>query len=134
MTENSDLVRRLEKLERENRKLKRWGGALIAVVGTIGLTSMAVPSLCKTVWAERFVLKDSSGSGRMMIDAYRSGAPVITASDESGKTFAKLTLDGKKPSLEFFNGEGKCTGKMGLDENGKPYVERSEADTVAIAR
>ena len=134
MNETQDLARRMEKLEQENRRLKRWGGAAIAVVGVIGLTSMALPSVCKTVWAERFVLKDSAGSGRMTIDAYRSGAPVITAQDQHGNTFAKLTLDGGAPSLEFFDKKGACTGKMGLSEDGEPYVERTGADSVALAR
>ena len=61
-------------------------------------------------------------------------AVVITAQDQHGKTFAKLTLDGSAPSLEFFDKKGACTGKMGLSETGEPYVERTGVDAVAVAR
>ncbi|MEM7309472.1 MAG: hypothetical protein AAF682_22530 [Planctomycetota bacterium] len=133
MTEKqNDLVQRLEKLERENRRMKRWGLAAGGVLGVLGLSSaVAVSPLCKTVWAERFVLKDSSNRTRMTLDAYTSGPPVITAEDASGKTFAKLTLSGETPTLEFFDKKGECSGKIGISE-GEPFVESSRTDTVSV--
>ena len=128
-----DLSLRLERLERENRRMKRWGGALLGGAFVLGLTSMALPTVCKTVWAERFVLKDSSGRGRLTIDGYRSGPPVITAQGAHGKTFAKLVLADEGPLLEFFDGNGECTGRMGISEEGEAYVEESEQDGVAMA-
>jgi hypothetical protein len=101
------------------------------VVGLVGLTSMIAPRVCKTVWAERFVLNDSSGKTRLTLDAYRSGAPEIVAQDQDGRTFAKLTLCGDAPCLEFFDRDGKSAGKVGIQE-GEPYVERGKADEVAL--
>jgi len=128
--ETQDLVRRLETLERENRRLKRYGLAIAGVVGLVGLTGMVAPRLCNTVWAERFVLNDSGGKTRLTLDAYRAGDPVVTAQDQSGKTFAKLTLSGETPTLEFYDKAGACTGKVGF-ANGKTFVEPAKADAVA---
>jgi hypothetical protein len=127
----TNLVRRLEILERENRRLKRFGVGVLGLVGVVGLTSLVAPRLCKTVWAERFVLNDGSGNTRLMLDAYSSGAPTIVAQDKDGRTFAKLTLAGEKPCLEFYDANGECAGKIGISE-GKPFVERSKSDAVAM--
>lgn len=129
--ESQDLVRRLETLERENRRLKRYGLAIAGVVGLIGLTGMVAPTLCNQVWAERFVLKDSGGKARLTLDAYQPGDPVVTAQDPSGKTFAKLTLSGATPTLEFFDAKGASAGKLGI-ANGKTFVEPAKTDEVAL--
>lgn len=95
-----ELVRRLETLERQDRNLRRWGiGALVAV-GLVGLSSAA--AVCKTVWAERFVLKDPNMRERAVITAYETGgAPRFSLLDQHGE-----------PALT-----------LGVDEEGKPYVE-----------
>lgn len=129
--ENQDLVRRLENLERENRRLKRFGLGILGAAGLLTLTGMVAPRLCKEVWAERFVLNDSGGKTRLSLDAYRAGDPVITAQDKSGKTFAKLTLSGETPTLEFFDAQGTCTGKIGVSQ-GEPFVERGKEDAVSM--
>jgi hypothetical protein len=128
--ETQDLARRLEKLERENRRLKRGGLVVAGLLGLVGLTGMVAPRLCNTVWAERFVLNDNGGKTRLTLDAYRSGDPVVTAQDQSGKTIAKLTLSGS-PTLEFYDAEGTCTGKIGVSK-GEPYVEKAKDDSVAM--
>ena len=129
MTE-SNLVRRLENLEQENRRLKRWGMIGAGVMSAALLTSAAYGvTVCKTVWAERFVLKDSSNRDVLKLDAYTGGDPVITAYDD-GKAFAKLTLSGKKPTLELLK-DGKCHTKIGV-ENGETFVETEGADSVAM--
>ena len=54
------LVRRLDRVERENRRLKRVGVVALAVIATVILVAMATPppKLTKVVEAEKFVLKD----------------------------------------------------------------------------
>ena len=130
---STDLVRRLETLERENRRMKRIGLGLAGVAGALALTSLVAPRLCKTVWAERFVLNDSSGNTRLKLDAYSAGSPTIVAQDRDGRTFAKLTLAGDKPCLEFFDQDGECAGKVGLSD-GKPFVEHANKDDSVAMR
>lgn len=129
--ETQDLVRRLETLERENRRLKRFGVGILGAASLLTLTGMVAPRLCNTVWAERFVLNDQGGKTRLTLDAYRSGDPVVTAQDKSGKTFAKLTLSGESPTLEFFDAQGTCTGKIGVSK-GEPYAEPKTGDAVSM--
>ena len=102
----SELVRRLESLERQNRSLKRWGGAALACTLVLGLSSMA-SSMCKTVWAERFVLQDSSGRERGHFDAYETGGA------------AKLAL---------LNAKGQNVVTLGVSDEGTPYFELQGKD------
>lgn len=128
-----DLVARLDKLERENRKLKRWGGVLAAGAIAAGLMSMVNPTaspsaamssnaVCDTVWAERFVMQDSRGKKRMMLDAYSNGTPTVAFYDKAGKSLAQLAVasDGQA-TLDMFMSGKKHTAYMRLSEEGAPY-------------
>lgn len=95
----NDLVTRIETLERENRNLKRWGGGALALCCFLGLSSMTV-AVCKTVWAERFVLKDASMKQRAVFDAY-----------------------GVEPQLQFLDKQGRKALVFGVDDDGAPYME-----------
>jgi len=95
-----DLTRRIERLERQNRNLARAGIGALALAAVAGLTAAA--AVCKTVWAERFVLKDPDMRERAVISAYENGgAPRFTLLDHQGQ-----------PALT-----------LGVDEEGAPYVE-----------
>lgn len=79
-----DVVRRLERLERENKNLRRAGIAALAVTGAALFASAS--SVCKTVWAERFVLKDPSMRERAVLTAYDTGGiPKLSLLDEQGR-------------------------------------------------
>lgn len=95
MTEQ-DLVRRLDRLEKENRRLKRWG--LAAFAGALGLTTMSfvAPAVCDIVYAERFVLRDASNTKRITMNAYGTDTPEIVFHDARGKKVGSvgLTRDG----------------------------------------
>lgn len=130
MTElNTDLIARLEQLETSNRRMKRWGGGLLAVVAAIGLTSMA-SSMCDTVWAERFVLKDARGSKRLMLDAYGTDAPYIAFFDSRGKTQAKLSMSNSgNATLDIFKAGVKSSADLRISDEGGLYWEVAKADT-----
>jgi len=55
------LVRRLDRVERENRSLKRAGVAIQAMIATVVLIEQALPKR-RTIEAEKLVLKDTSGN------------------------------------------------------------------------
>ncbi|MCP3915722.1 MAG: hypothetical protein GY711_09215 [bacterium] len=103
----SNLMTRVESLEKQNRRLRRVGGGLVAALGIVGLMSMAAPTVCKTVWGERFVLRDGSGRDRMLLNAYNTDAPSLTMMNEKGKGIARLSIASEGLQLQFF-------------ENGKP--------------
>ena len=127
-----DLARRIDALERENRRIKRLGAIAAGALAAVGLCSMAAPRLCKTVWAERFVLNDTGGKTRLTLDAYAQGDPTIVAQDAQGKTFAKLVLAHENPRLELFDAAGKRTGTLGIEKPKPAAKEAAQGDSVAL--
>lgn len=109
MTENTrELMTRLDRLERENRRIKRVGGSLLAALGLAGIVGFAAPKMCNTVWAERFVLQDSRGQQRMVLNAYSTKTPAITFNDAKGKGVAALQIEQSGDmSLKVFKQAGQ---------------------------
>ena len=113
-----DLVQRLETLERENRRMKRIGGAVAATLGAAALVSFAAPRICDTVYAERFVVHDSNNKQRMVLNAYGTRTPGIQFNDAKGKGVAALQVDSSgEMSLEVFkrNDHGAATFRFTPD-------------------
>ena len=129
----NDITARLDRLERENRRLKRVGGGLAIAVAALGLMS-AASGFCKTVWAERLVLRDSSGNDRLMMDAYSSGVPSITMRDGNGKSVARLSWkDGIQ--VDMLDAKGSTRACTRIDREGKVTTTREgEEDVVSMAR
>jgi len=98
--EAHELNARLEKVEAQNRSLKRWGALALALGGVMVLTSML--AVCKTVTAERFLVQDSSGRERARFTAYETGG---------------------KPVLSLLDERGQCILKIGVSDEDKAFVE-----------
>jgi len=106
---NIELHSRIERLERQNTRLVRIGSGLLGVLGVITLVSAAAP-LCKTLRAERFVLEDSSGTKRMIFDAYSTAKPTVTVLDSDGQESARLHMgDAGSIDLEVFRKDGSAS-------------------------
>jgi hypothetical protein len=94
-----DLRTRLDKLERENRLLKRGGLAVLVLLGSIVLMAQAQGS--KVIEAEKLILRTGSHTyAELGIDA--SGTPALSFFDESGKRVA-----------EYRRGDASIFGKDG---------------------
>ena len=103
-----ELMSRLDRLERENRRIKRVGGSLLAAIVLGGIVGFAAPKVCNTVWAERFVLQDSRGQSRMVLNAYSTKTPAITFNDAAGKGVAALQIEKSGDmSLKIFKRAGR---------------------------
>ena len=118
----NELNARVERLERQNKRLVRWGGATLGLVTTCWLMSMM--PVCKTVWAERFVLKDSSGNERGILTAYETGGtPRFTLHDKRGTTLATLSVDKNGGAfLALHDKNGRNAFRIGVSESGAPMV------------
>jgi hypothetical protein len=137
MNEHStSLAARLEKLEQENRRMKRVGGALLGAIGVVALCGAAAPAFCKTVWAERLVLRDSSGRDRMTMDAYSSSTPSITMRDAKGESVVRLSWkDGVL--MDMLDAKGKSAATVKIDREGRTTVvrgEQEEGEEVSMAK
>lgn len=129
-----ELNDRLQKLEGENKRLKRFALAGVALLGVVGLSSMALTSsfktvaMCKTVWAERFVLQDSSGRERGVITAYETGgAPVFSLLDDKGKKAISFGVaESGKAYVEVPGAEGAVRSHFGISPEGHATIEKGK--------
>ena len=108
MQQAQDMVARLDRLERENRSLKRWAVALVAV-GAIGALGSAL-TVCDSVSAERFIVRDTSGKERVRLTAYETGGV---------------------PKLSFLNDKGKVVFSLGVCDQNKGYIEVTGSNGLA---
>jgi hypothetical protein len=100
MQQAQDLVVRLDRLERENRKLRRLGLAALAF-GGIGVLGAAA-TVCDSVSAERFIVRDTRGNERVRLTAYETGGI---------------------PKLSFMNERGQVVFSLGVTEKSTGYIE-----------
>jgi hypothetical protein len=92
---------RLERLERDNRRLRRWLGAV--AVGAIVpiLLAASHEKAGKTLEATKIVLKDAKGKVRAEIGTQPDGSASLALLDEEGATVAKLSGQSGAPILEM---------------------------------
>ena len=76
------LAQRLDRVEVENRRLKRAGVGALAVIAAVVLMGQATPPKApKVVEADEFLLRDAKGNVRAML-GFRGGAPLLSFYDE----------------------------------------------------
>lgn len=86
------LVQRLDRLDWENRRLRRAGVAALAVIAAVVLMGQATGSkVAKVVEAEKFILRDVKGNSRGELTV-TAGASVLWLSDEDGNIGAALNV------------------------------------------
>jgi hypothetical protein len=91
MEDLNAVIARLEKVEKENRRLKRAGITCLLVAACVVLMGQARPS--RTLEAERFVLKDASGRVRAELFTHSvSGVAMLRFLNERGDAF--VSADG----------------------------------------
>lgn len=123
---------RLDRLERENRRLRRAGIALGVLGGALALMSFAGAPMCKTIWAERFVLQDNASRSRLTLNAYGTDQPSITFSDSRGKAIASLALsDDGKLQVEIVEEGRSKPARFALTEDGQLALAKPAADAKA---
>jgi hypothetical protein len=107
---------RLEKLERENRRVKRIGALAALIGGSLLLMGQAKTS--RTVEAESFVLKDPQGGLRATLDMWH-GSPMFRLYDTSGVARAWLWLAGNgEPGLTFYDAAGNPMVTLAATKDG----------------
>lgn len=99
--ESTTVVQRLDRLERENRLLKRAGAIVLAVALTLGLTAQKGRQI---LVAEAFVLRDAQGVVHGVLDVTPTGtarlrlgtsnAPSVAQLEASPSGNASLSLSG----------------------------------------
>ncbi len=106
LKEQGPIIDRLERLERQNRRMKLTGLATLVVVGAFLLMGQAsLSGTLSEVRARRFVLQDSRGRERAALDI-NSGAPGLVLLDANGKPRAVLAVLSDGPWLQMSDASG----------------------------
>lgn len=117
-TEQS-LARRIERLERQNRKL-RLAGAIVVLLGAAALSiGMSAPR--KTLETDLLLIKDANGTTRMILGMADDG-PAITMLDAKGNLRANIGVSDKGPELDFLDASETPRLQMFIDEKQVPRV------------
>jgi hypothetical protein len=141
------LARRLDRLERQNRLLKRAGVVALVVISTAALMGQATTSqVAKQVEAEAFIVRDPSGRvvaslgampdgggtlmffdaksrPRAMLGVAGDGSPGLTLAGKAGNVGVTLfaAADGSR-GLEVYDGAGKRRAVTKALADGSPRV------------
>jgi len=125
----ADVLARLDRLERQNRRLKLGGLALLLGLGVVVLAGGQGEGKPKTVEAERFILRDEFGRQRAALTVSKGGDPALYLLDTDEQARVALGLSKDGPGLYFTDPGGKHRAVLArnndgigfdlLDENGK---------------
>src|SRR5262249_25740471 len=118
------VTQRLDRLERENRRLKGIGA--VVLVGLAAVAGLAADVLmgqagkvAKVVEAEKLALLDGSGRERAAL-LFINGVPGFTLSDKDGDVRMRLSLheDGS-PALGLIDKNGAQRASLSITANGE---------------
>jgi len=89
------LTQRLDRLERENRRLKRIGGVAVIGLAAVALMGQTMPGkVAKVVEAEQFVLRDASGTIRGRLHTSSNGIAGLFLSSGTASAGLRVGADG----------------------------------------
>ncbi|HZT71721.1 MAG TPA: hypothetical protein VFC10_18470 [Terriglobia bacterium] len=114
---DTELISRLEKLERDNRRLKGFAFAVL-VLSTALATMYATSPIPQRIKAHEFDLVDNSGNirGSML---FFMGNAAISLLDAQGKRRAAMTVDTSgAPGIGVFDAQGILRAGMSVDTSG----------------
>ncbi len=133
------MTQRLDRLERENRRFKRAGAALLVGLAAVFVMGQALPAkVAKVVEAQVFSVRDMSGTVRATLGASPDGTPYLTLFDKNVKMRAVLQLkEDQSPFFSLLAPDGKAIAQMRLEQDGSGTVQlfdgKQEGSIVVIA-
>ena len=138
------LARRVDRLERENQRLKGAGAAVVLGIVAVFLMGQAAPNT-PTIEAQRFVLKDKGGKIRAVLGEGSAAEPLgLVLYDKNQKLRAALGLrvDDSSPILQLVDERvpgwaelhpagltitGKGSASIGLSDDSSPTLRLLDA-------
>ena len=105
------VVHRLEKVEKQNRRLKQTGALASILIASVLLMGQASPK--RTVEANEFVLRDANGKERAWLGVIGSG-PMLALYDASGKERVRLVALAGGSNFALFNANGEAAARLAV--------------------
>jgi hypothetical protein len=135
-TSYDHLTRRLDRLERENRRLKLLGGLALLGVAAVTVMGQSTPApVANTLEAERFVLRDGAGNVRATLGLRPDGSAALALADDTQQDRAVLSVTAPgQASVDLSDRAGHLRAGLGvradgtaqlalLDQTDRPRVE-----------
>ncbi len=122
------LRQRLDRLERESRRLKVTGAALLLALAVVGSMGQVLPkAVPKVVEAEQFVVREQNGNLRASLGV-AGVASALTLFDQNGKLYATLGGRGDStPHLELYAQTGPARASLGILDGRPALIHRNES-------
>ncbi|HSB81872.1 MAG TPA: hypothetical protein VLM91_24085 [Candidatus Methylomirabilis sp.] len=114
------VVTRLEKVERQNWRMKVGGILALLVAGAGLLMGQAMPR-ATTVEAEAFIVRDATGRQRAALHLVPDGGVALSFFDPAGVGRAALRIDREgSPDLTLIDQSAKNRAVLRVERNGAP--------------
>lgn len=126
LTELQIIMARLERVEEQNRNLKRIVVVLLVTASAVALMGQGRPK--RTVEAEEFVLKDAVGRVRARLEMESTDRPTLSLLDARGVPLISI-MAGETPSLTLskYGGQQVQLGSFGSDLFGLALYRKDNA-------
>jgi len=114
------LTRRLDRLERENRRLKFVGALALLGLGALTVMGQTAPtSVANTLEAERFVLRDNAGNVRATLGLRPDGTAALALADDTQQDRAVLSVTAPgQASVDLSDRAGHLRAGLGVRADG----------------
>ena len=122
------LSKKVERLERENLRLKRIGISLIIVA--VAALTMGQSQSTKTVEANAFVLRGPDGSVRAKLDSNKSSTELVFLND-AGQSRLAITASQEGEGLEMMSDSGELLATMSAALQKGPQLSPTTS-TIAV--
>jgi hypothetical protein len=114
---DTDLISRVEKLERQNRRLKRIGCALLFLAGTIFWMGQAAKiNISKGLDSRKFTLRDTKGKKRAEL-GITLGRPVLAFFDEQEQPTVSVGANEEGSGIILYGAGEKPQAALTMNEN-----------------
>jgi hypothetical protein len=131
------MLKRLEWLEAENRRMKRIGAcALLGAVVLVVMGQAGPSNVAKVIEAERLVVRDTSGSVSAVLGINPDRNMGLEIRDKNGKAGVTLGMGSNgNPALRLDGRDGKTGIAVGVRSDNSPAMElyNKEGKTVWAA-
>ncbi len=123
------LVQRLDRLERENRRLKRIGALVVVGIAAVVLMGQArLSKVAKVIEAEKFVLRDTSGQIGAILFTVDGGSPHLEFRDKKRNLRITLGVLGDVGHLSLFSENGNSAITLRALPDGSPHLQFYDKD------
>ncbi len=130
---SNDLKARVEKLERENRRLKRGGLFILSVVGAVVLMGQATRlTVLDEIRTRKLVVLDEAGAERAALGMDKDG-PKLAMVDAAGKKGVVLgTRKNGAGGLVLFDARGNSRAALAAEGPGLVLYDEAEKTRVSL--